>query len=87
MAQETLRQILDGIKTLEPDELQQVDSAVRERLSPATELRKREGFYQALRVAGLIRHVRSAHLEAAAPTQPITVKGEPISRTIIQDRR
>jgi hypothetical protein len=87
MSQDTLEQVLDKLNTLNSDELKQVGSAVRERLAPAEEADKRRRFYDALRAAGLIGENKSSRPIDRETRRPVPVQGEPVSKTIIQERR
>jgi hypothetical protein len=55
MARETLTQVLETIKTLEPDELREVQEAVQERLGPRRYSPEEERFHTAC--AGVERRI------------------------------
>lgn len=87
MPQATLHQILDQLPALEPEELRQLDQAVRSRLVPQAESSKRETFHQALLVSGLVKQIRPPRQYEDAPRRLIEVQGQPVSETIIAERR
>ena len=87
MAQATLKQVMEEIKTLEPEELRQVQRVLESQLASTQDPGADEGFLKAMLDAGLVseikrpdrRHKRERHL---APIQ-----GKPLSETIIEERR
>lgn len=86
MAQATLSQVLEQIKTLEPDELLQAGQAVKQQLEPMTDAQKRAAVHQALLEAGLVKTFKTPpanSLEVAA----VPIQGKPLSETIIEERR
>jgi hypothetical protein len=87
VAQVTLQQILEEIKTLDPDELRQLSRAVQERLSPQEEARKRQAFHQALLASGLVRQIKTPPELDMSGRRLARVQGEPVSQTIIEERR
>ncbi len=87
MAQATLHLVLDQIKTLNPDELRQVSQAVQERLDVREESRRHWQFYQALISSGLVRQLRKPAATSSPQRRLIAVQGEPVSQTIIEERR
>lgn len=87
MSQTTLSQVLESLKHLEPHELLQVSQIVHERLASHEEMRKRQMFYQSLLAAGLVKKIRMPS-RADASRQPfVQIQGEPVSQTIIEERR
>jgi hypothetical protein len=87
MAGTTLHQVLEGIKSLDLDGLRQVSQRVQERLASQEEAHKRQVFHQALRASGLVRDIKTSHpLDVSARTL-VQVQGEPVSQTIIEERR
>lgn len=87
MAQATLHLVLDQIKTLNLDELRQVSQAVQERLDVREESHKRWEFYRALISSGLVRQLRKPAVTPLPPRRLITVQGDPVSQTIVEERR
>ena len=87
MAQTALRQILQQIADLNGDELQEVSHAVQQRLSAQEDARKHEAFHRALQESGLVLHVKTPSPNDSPERQLIEVQGEPVSETIIAERR
>jgi hypothetical protein len=87
MAQMILYQILEQIKTLEPNELLQVSRAVQERLVSEGEVRKRQSFHQALLASGLVRQIKTPLPLDISERQLVQVQGDLVSQTIIEERR
>jgi hypothetical protein len=87
MAQAILQQVLEQIQVLDHPELLQVSQAVQERLASQQEARKRQAFYQALRASGLVRQIKTRLPVDASSRRLIQVQGEPVSQTIIEERR
>ncbi len=87
MAQTALHEILDQLRTLEPDELRHLERAVRSRLGPQAESPKRETFHQALLAAGLVKQIRPPRQDCNAQRRLVEVQGQPVSETIIAERR
>jgi hypothetical protein len=81
-----LDQILEQIATLGPEQLHQVQEAVQDRLASSEEERKRARFHRALLASGLVREIKPGPT-GAVPEQPVPVTGEPLSETIIRERR
>jgi len=87
MTQTILNQMLDQLKTLEAEELRQLDQAIQKQLLPQEETRKREAFHQALLTLGLVKLIKKPrHIKTPRPPLVI-VQGKPVSETIIEERR
>jgi len=87
MSQVLLNQILNQLPSLEPSELQQLSQAVQNHLKDSEVLAKRAAFHQALVESGLVRQIKTTNLEGRTHRHFIQVQGEPISQTIIGERR
>ncbi len=87
MAQVTLDQVISQLDTLKTEELQQLEGILRERLKPMSEEEKEAAFDQALLAAGLITHIPPPRDPSKAERPRIEVQGEPLSETIIRERR
>jgi hypothetical protein len=87
MHQTVLNQILDQLKTLEPSELHQLSQAIQTHLADSETATKRTVFHQSLIESGLVRQIKTPTFEHRAQQQPIQVQGEPVSQTIIEERR
>ena len=87
MGQAILQQVLGQIRMLDERELQQVQRAVQEQLTPRSNARKRHAFYRALRASGLVRQIKTPPSGDVLQRQLVHVQGPPVSQTIIQERR
>jgi hypothetical protein len=87
MAQAILSRVLDDIKTLEPDELRQVQHVVGEQLIRSTSDDPDEHVLQAMLRAGLIGEIKRPDRTHRPPRQLIRIQGKPISESIIEERR
>ncbi len=87
MAQAALDQVISQLDALKTEELQQLEDAVRERLRPASEEEKEAAFQQAMLAAGLISRIKPPRDPSKAERPRIVVQGEPVSETIIRERR
>jgi hypothetical protein len=86
MSEAILSQMLDKLQFLEPVELQQLNHAVQDRLIKKEEAAKPGALHQALIDSGLVRHTKK-NTPQAIVRQLIQVQGEPISQTIVEERR
>ena len=64
MAQTILNQMIEQLKTLEAEELRELDQAIQNQLLPQEENRKREAFHQALLDSGKADQKTSPHKDA-----------------------
>ncbi len=81
-----LKQILEQLQSLEPEELQQLNQAIQDHLANQEETAKRVAFHQALVTAGLVKQIKKPSYKRPLEKQLIQVEGEPISRTIVEER-
>jgi hypothetical protein len=86
MSQTILSQMLDKLQFLEPVELQQLNHAVQDRLINKEEVAKPDTLHQALIDSGLMRHIKK-NTPQAIVQRLIQVQGDPISQTIVEERR
>jgi hypothetical protein len=86
MSQAILSQMLDKLQFLEPVELQQLNHAVQDRLINKEEAAKPDALHQALIDSGLVRHTKK-NTPQAIVRRLIQVQGDPISQTIVEERR
>jgi hypothetical protein len=86
MSQTILSQMLEKLQFLEPVELQQLNHAIQDRLIDKEEAAKQIAFHQALIDSGLVRHTKRTSSQAIV-RRLIQVQGEPISKTIVGERR
>jgi hypothetical protein len=85
MPQKLLNQILDQMQTLEPSELQQLSHALQTYLVDQETSTNRVAFHQALVEAGLVQQIKTPAFERK--THLVQVQCEPLSQTIIEERR
>jgi hypothetical protein len=86
MSHAILEQILEQLQSLEPEELQQLNQAVQDHLVNQEETDKRVAFYQALVTSGLVKQIKKPSYKRPLE-KLIEVEGEPVSRTIVEERR
>ena len=87
MGQVTLNQVISQLDTLKIEELQHLEAAVRERLRPASEDEKRAALHEALLASGLVKRIARRTEPDLSPRHLIEVQGEPVSETILRERR
>lgn len=87
MAQATLDQVIHQLDILQAEELDQLEQAIQERRAATEEAKKKEVFHQALLAAGLITHILPPRDPSKAERPVFEVLGEPLSETIIRERR
>lgn len=86
MAQSILHQILEQLKILELEELEQLSQAIQRRLADKEEV-EQSTFHEALLVSGLVKQIKKPTYSQKTEQQLIRIQGEPVSETIIQERR
>lgn len=87
MPQALLNQILNQLQSLEPSELQQLSQVIQRYLKDDEVTAKRAAFHQALVGTGLVRQIKTPNFEGRTHQSLIQVQGEPISQTIVGERR
>ncbi len=87
MTQAMLKQIINQLQGLEPSELQQLSQVIQRSLKDRDASAKRAEFHQALLGAGLVRQIKNRDVARRAPQHLIQIQGEPISQTIVGERR
>jgi len=87
MPQALLNQILNQLQALEPSELQQLSQVVQSYLKDNEASAKRAAFHQALVGSGLVRQIKNPNFEGRTHQRLTLVQGEPISQTILGERR
>lgn len=86
MTQATLVKLISQLEVLEVDELQKLSQAIKVRLSTVDESSKLDSFYSSLLTSGLVSRVKQICSQQSRLSL-ITIQGDPISQTIIEDRR
>lgn len=87
MARADLLRTLKIIKGLRKDELRQVQQAVEAQLDETGEAAAREAFHQALLDAGLVKQIKTPPMRDERERPLVTIRGKPLSETIIEERR
>jgi hypothetical protein len=87
MSQAILNQILNQLQVLEPSELEQLSQVLQKYLKDSEASAKRAVFHQALVESGLIRQIKKPNFEGRVHPPLIQVQGEPVSQTIVGERR
>lgn len=87
MAQATLEQVINQVHTLQADELQILEQAIRARRVSTEEAKKKEAFHQALLASGLVKRIVRRTEPDTSERRLVEVLGEPVSETIIRERR
>jgi hypothetical protein len=87
MPQAILNQILDQLQILEPSELEQLSQVLQQRLKVVEVSAQRVAFHRSLVESGLVRQIKKPTFERRGDQCLIQVKGEPVSQTIVEERR
>ncbi|MCY7408043.1 MAG: hypothetical protein LH631_11900 [Alkalinema sp. CAN_BIN05] len=87
MTQATLLKLISQLEVLEIEELQKLSQAIKVRLSTVDESDKLAGFYSSLLTSGLVSHIKPICSQQQPRLSLIEIQGNPISQTIIEDRR
>jgi len=84
-----LNRVLEEIRGLTPEELQQVRAALDKEATATKPKITEEEFQQHLLAKGIITSIPKRRLTAEEfrKRKPIEVKGKPVSETIIEERR
>jgi hypothetical protein len=87
MTQATLVKLISQLEVLEIEELQKLSLAINVRLNAVDESDKLAGFYSSLLTSGLVSQVKPIYSQQQPRQSLIKIQGNPISQTIIEDRR
>lgn len=87
MPQATITHILEEIRTLEPDDLREVERTVRGLLEPSPKEAEREAALKALQEAGIVKEIKRPDMRSRREWPLVPIQGKPLSETIIEDRR
>ncbi len=80
----TLNQILNELKFLNSEELQQLHQAIQERLE-VKQTTQKSTFHQALLKSGLVKEIKQPFNNQQNQRKLIEVQGKPVSETIIEE--
>jgi hypothetical protein len=86
MAKAILDQILVQLKSLEMVELQQLNQAVLDCLDSQI-TSEQAAFHQALLESGLVKQIKMPSLRKPTERRLVEIQGQPISDTIVEERR
>jgi hypothetical protein len=81
----SVKVILEAIRALSPEERAQVRASLD--ISSDYTLSLEEGAQARLRAAGLLSETRQPPTTGRARNTPVEIKGKPLSRTIVDERR
>lgn len=87
MSQAKLARILNEVSTLEREELYRIQEAVQAQLTRPLGDGAEERFLQAMLEAGLITDIKHPDRSRSRERPLVPIAGEPISETIIEERR
>jgi hypothetical protein len=87
MTQATLVKLINQLEVLEIEELQKLSQAINVRLKRVDESNKLAGFYSSLLTSGLVSQIKPTYSHQEPRLSLISIQGNPISQTIIEDRR
>ena len=87
MTQATLVKLISQLEVLEIEELQKLSQAIKVRLSTVDESDKLAGFYSSLLTSGLVSRIKPIYSQQQPRLSLIAIQGDPVSQTIIEDRR
>jgi hypothetical protein len=87
MAQATLNQILEQLKSLEPSELRYLSQAIQSQLGRQEPMTKQATFHQALLDSGLVQQLKPVKHKTSRQFRPVSVKDEPVSQTLLKERQ
>ena len=88
MAQATLENIVEQVKTLSAEDLRQLNDVVQAQLAEQDEqARKVAAFHKALIDQGIVKEIKKRPSNRDHRRTLIEVRGKPVSETIIEERR
>lgn len=87
MGKASVGQVLQMIRELDAEELQQVRQAVDIQLAQQHEASGREAFRRALLEAGLVREFKTPPVRPEEERPLVPIQGKPLSETIVEERR
>ena len=87
MSQGIFNTILNQLDTLEVLELQQLERTIGRYLAQKEQTAQRTRFHQALLTSGLVKKIKHSSGNQQKERRLIQVQGQPVSETIIEERR
>jgi hypothetical protein len=83
----TLERILKEIRTLQPEELLQVQQAIQARLAPAGYSPAEERVLKEMLKVGLLTEIKPRCTDRQGTYPLVPIEGKPLSDTILEERR
>jgi hypothetical protein len=87
MAQGTLERILQEIKTLNPEELLQVQQVVQAQLASTSYVPAEEQVLREMLKVGLLTEIEPRRTDRQVAYPLVPIRGKPLSETIREERR
>lgn len=87
MQQEGFQELIEQIKDLDIEELQELDEVVQHYLYEKSENVQQSNFHQSLLSSGLVKQIKKPRYRQIEPQHLMQVQGQPLSETIIEERR
>ena len=87
MEQATVARVIEELGNLQPDELREVETTVRQLLARTSRDADREAALRVLQESGLVEEIKRPPMVAQQTRPPAPIKGTPLSETIIGERR
>ena len=87
MAQGILERILQEIKTLNPEELLQVQQVVQAQLAPTSYVPAEEQVLQEMLKVGLLTEIKPRRTDRQVTYPLVPIQDKPLSETIREERR
>ena len=87
MAQAILEQVISQLDTLRDEELDQLERAVRQRRAETVPVNQQAEFHRVLLASGLVKRIARRTEPDTSERPLIEAQGEPVSETILRERR
>jgi hypothetical protein len=82
-----LEAAIAAIQTLSPTELQQLNQVIQSYLQDEETSAQLAAFHRALVESGLVQNIKKTTFEHRTLQPLIQIQGEPVSQTIVEERR
>lgn len=87
MTKVILNQIINQLDTLELEELQQLNQAIQKSLAEFEASAQKTRFHRVLLTSGLVKDIKPSRRTPQRSRELIQVNNQPVSETIIEERR
>ena len=87
MAQAILDQVISQLNAFQLEELNRLEQAIQERRATTEVAQKQTAFHQALLASGLVKRIARRTEPDTEERRLVEVQGEPVSETILRERR